>query len=221
MKPDNIYLFRHGFSEGNDDKNAYLSKPDYAIDLTPFGIKQSRELGARFANLQSYKIYCSPYFRARRTAEQFLIGGNLYYPYPIYEDPRLREQEWHRCRTEEERKYIELEREQHGSYFFKFPGGESGANVDVRISSFLNTLFRDFDSESYPRNALIFSHGAWSKIFLRRFFHLPFEFIQQVETLPNCGFYHLKLKNGKYIFPTDVGYSPESTYIPFKYEPII
>lgn len=100
-------------------------------------------------------------------------------------------------------------------------GGESGADVDLRVSSFLNTLFRDFESDKYPDNTLIFSHGAWIKIFLRRFFHLPFEFIQEVKTLPNCGFYHLALKDGKYVFPNDICHNPDASIVPFKYAPII
>lgn len=217
MKPDNIYLIRHGHSEGNQDKSIYFTKPDYALELTGLGIQQSRQLG-RLSSLDSFRIYCSPYFRARRTAEQFLIGAGKSLETKIYEDPRLREQEWARFTSLEEKERIEAERLKYGSYFYRFPGGESGADVDLRISSFLNTLYRDFAKEDYPRNSVIFSHGAWIKMFLRRFFHLKFEFIQEVKTLPNCGFYRLRLSGEKYLIPTTIGHSPETIDLPFIYE---
>jgi broad specificity phosphatase PhoE len=45
MKPIRIFIIRHGESEGNVDKNIYLKKPDYALNLTSTGIEQARGAG--------------------------------------------------------------------------------------------------------------------------------------------------------------------------------
>ena len=41
MKPENIFIVRHGESEGNVDKTIYERKPDYAITLTSTGKNQA------------------------------------------------------------------------------------------------------------------------------------------------------------------------------------
>lgn len=45
MKPKRIILLRHAESEGNIDKNIYKTKPDYALNITEKGIKQSKLAG--------------------------------------------------------------------------------------------------------------------------------------------------------------------------------
>ena len=34
MKPQNIFIIRHGQSQGNVDKNIYKTQPDYTLKLT-------------------------------------------------------------------------------------------------------------------------------------------------------------------------------------------
>lgn len=97
-----ITLIRHGESEGNVDKSIYRSKPDYALRLTQKGFEQAVNLGKEIRNLHDCEfigmepgIYCSPFWRARDTLQGLKLGlGKGFNPRYIYEDSRLREQEW-------------------------------------------------------------------------------------------------------------------------------
>jgi broad specificity phosphatase PhoE len=51
MKPQNIFLVRHGQSTGNVDKEIYKNTPDYALPLTPLGEKQADEVGKKIAGI--------------------------------------------------------------------------------------------------------------------------------------------------------------------------
>jgi broad specificity phosphatase PhoE len=64
MKPNRIILVRHGESEGNVDKNHYLTIPDYALNLTLDGIEQARQAGNEIKEIigsENLYVYLSPY----------------------------------------------------------------------------------------------------------------------------------------------------------------
>lgn len=71
------------------------------------------------------------------------------------------------------------------------PGGESGADVLDRISSFFVTLFRFFqesDDCGPDTTVVIVSHGLTSRLFLSRFFHWSVETFEETLNLPNAGY---------------------------------
>lgn len=71
------------------------------------------------------------------------------------------------------------------------PGGESGADVLDRISSFFVTLFRFFqesDDCGPDTTVIIVSHGLTSRLFLSRFFHWSVETFEETLNLPNAGY---------------------------------
>ena len=49
MKPNFIYLIRHGESEGNVDNSVYTHTPDWKINLTKKGEEQATEAGIKLA----------------------------------------------------------------------------------------------------------------------------------------------------------------------------
>lgn len=78
-----IYIIRHGESEGNADKTIRLTKPDNALRLTAKGRKQAyeaaqfmlryfkdkrKEEGEAFGKI---RIYSSPFDRGRETTHFF------------------------------------------------------------------------------------------------------------------------------------------------------
>lgn len=75
-----IYLIRHGESEGNIDKEIYRHKPDYALRLTQNGYKQAVNLGRNIGeNILEYSsepvyFYTSPFYRARDTFQGIITG---------------------------------------------------------------------------------------------------------------------------------------------------
>ena len=191
MKPDKIFLIRHGESEGNVDKTVYARKPDYSVNLTQKGERQAVEAGkiiwdGRAPQIQEnflseyphdFYFYTSPFFRTRQTLEG-IVSTWPEKSYSWREDPRLREQEWNgRLATATPEQYSEMERERdlYGKFYYRFDRGESCADVFDRASSFLDTMWRDFEKKEYPRNVGIVSHGIFIRVFLMRWFRMTVE----------------------------------------------
>jgi broad specificity phosphatase PhoE len=210
MKPQKIILVRHGESEGNVDKSVYLRLPDYAVSLTKKGISQARKAGKElkkitknpiFTSLSRVFFYVSPFKRTRQTFEEIAKSFERN-EYEYREDPRLIEQMWSgRPRKEtgfdEEQ---EKEREGYGSFYYRFDGGENIVDCFVRVSSFLDTLFRDFEKKDFPENVVIVAHGMLNRAFLMRWFHLTVEEFELLANPKNCEIIVLELDSfdGKY-----------------------
>src|SRR5215208_6099932 len=96
MKPKRIILIRHGQSEGNVDQSLFEFKPDYALNLTDEGIEQAKQAGMEINAVigqEALQVYVSPYYRTRQTFQyiQESLHSNVV---KVFEDPRLREQDW-------------------------------------------------------------------------------------------------------------------------------
>lgn len=221
MKPLNIILVRHGQSEGNVNKEIYGKKPDYALELTKFGKDQAKTAGDNIFGLvgcrDPIQFYVSPFWRTRQTYE--IIEKSLPANHnKFYEDPRLREQEWGHLKARYSPE-LEVERDTYGHFYYRFPDGESCADVFDRISDFLNTMHRDFEKVNYPRNVVIVTHGMTMRLFLMRWFHMSVEEFELLHNPPNCGMYILSLdnKSGKYdLFNEPEKY--EKRQHPYQYE---
>jgi broad specificity phosphatase PhoE len=184
MKPQRIILIRHGKSQGNADKSHYQSVPDYALNLTAEGIEQARQAGREIKNIvasESLYVYLSPYYRTRQTYEYIKesVAENVI---KAIEDPRIREQDWGHLRSPDVNAEIIKEREHFGTFYYRIPDGESGADVFDRVSTFLETLHRDFNKPDYPQNVLIVTHGMTLRLFLMRWFHWK---VEEFENLRN------------------------------------
>lgn len=211
MKPDSIFLIRHGESIGNVDKTTYHDTPDWKIPLTQKGIEQARQAGCdlgclmrelsrsrkyylsdfngkrKFAN-----IYTSPWYRARQTTAELIKGIGIPEE-DVKEDPRLREQEWGNYQEAHIQKKIKEERHKYGSFFYRMPNGESGANVYDRVTTFIDTLHRDFEDKNFPYYTVISTHGLTMKAFLTRWFHWSAEKFDSIDTPDNCAIIRMDL----------------------------
>ncbi len=188
MKPKRIILIRHGESVGNIDKSQYESTPDFALKLTPAGIDQAKQAGIKLKEIigeETVCAYLSPLFRTRETFHYLREALNRNISRSI-EDPRIREQDWGHLKNLESNKDINQERDNFSTFYYRIPDGESGADVYDRVSSFLDTLHRDFEKDNYPANALIVSHGLTSRLFLMRWFHWTVEEFENLRNPKNC-----------------------------------
>ena len=188
MKPNRIILIRHGESQGNIDLNQYITVPDYALNLTPKGVEQAKQAGDKIKEVigsESVHIYLSPYMRTRQTFQHLKpsIEKNII---KIIEDPRLREQDWGHFRHPEVNEEIVRARDNFGTFYYRIPDGESGADVYDRVSTFLETLHRDFNKSSYSQNTLIVTHGLTLRLFLMRWFHWTVEEFEKLRNPRNC-----------------------------------
>jgi broad specificity phosphatase PhoE len=188
MKPHRILLIRHGESEGNANKNHYLTIPDYALRLTQKGVEQAQQAGEEIRDIigaESIYIYVSPYFRTRQTLEHLRssIEENIV---KTIEDPRIREQDWGHLRHPDENEEIIRQRDGFSTFYYRIPDGESGADVFDRVSTFMETLYRDFNKKDYPQNTLIVTHGLTLRLFLMRWFHWTVEEFENLRNPRNC-----------------------------------
>ena len=188
MKPHRIILVRHGESEGNADKNHYRTIPDYALILTPNGVTQARQAGREIKEIigsENIHVYLSPYFRTRQTCQYIResIETNIV---KTTEDPRIRELDWGHLRHPDDNEEIIRARDSFSTFYYRIPDGESGADVYDRVSTFLETLHRDFNKKEYPQNTLIVTHGLTLRLFLMRWFHWTVEEFESLRNPHNC-----------------------------------
>jgi probable phosphoglycerate mutase len=158
--PERLWLVRHGQSQGNiardaaDQAGAHeidIEVRDVDVPLSDLGREQAMAAGRWFAALPSDErpeiVLSSPYVRARQTARIICEQGALVRgPARIIIDERLREREFgifDRLTTLGIRERFPDEaahRRRLGKFYHRPPGGESWADVNLRLRSMLNTI---------------------------------------------------------------------------------
>jgi len=158
--PEKIWIVRHGQSAGNVARDAAdaaglaaidLKIRDVDVPLSELGLQQADALGRWFAALPEAErpevVLASPYVRARQTAKAICEAGGVAETarQPVV-DERLREREfglWDRLTTAGVRAKYPDQAEQRailGKFYHRPPGGESWADVVLRLRSMLNTI---------------------------------------------------------------------------------
>lgn len=207
--PIDLVLVRHGESEGNvanrmsraGDHSAFtdefLSRHSSRFRLSDTGIKQARiagdyirkKIGPHFD-----RHYCSEYLRAMETA------GILDLPDAEWlVDFYLRERDWGEMdvMSQEDRRkgYYEeaLKRRKINNFFWTPPGGESIAQVCLRIDRILHTLHR----ECTDMRVIIVCHGdlMWGfRVRLERMTQARYKILDESKNpkdkLQNCQILH-------------------------------
>ena len=155
--PQRLWVVRHGESAGNVAREAAyaaglgrieIAERDVDVPLSRQGEQQSEALARWFAALPPGErpdvVLTSPYLRARRTAEIIQAGGGLPVdPADFVVDERLRDRELGvldlLTREGVANRYpVEAQRRQWwGKFYHRPPGGESWADVALRVRFFL------------------------------------------------------------------------------------
>ena len=158
--PARLWLVRHGQSQGNVARDAAheaglleigIDVRDVDVPLSELGHRQAEATGRWFADLPADDrpevILSSPYIRARQTAEAICAAGALAGgPARTIIDERLREREFgifDRLTTIGIRERYPDEaahRSSLGKFYHRPPGGESWADVILRLRSMMNTI---------------------------------------------------------------------------------
>lgn len=172
--PAALTLVRHGESLGNvANERAYASKAeqldlavnDPSVELSDLGVRQAQALGKRLGDLPSAEqptaVVVSTYVRAQQTADHVLATAGLEH-LTRATDERLRDREqglldrltWYGVR----RRYPEeAERRAYlGKFWYRPPGGESWADVALRIRHALRDIRIDHPDE----RVLVVSHDV-------------------------------------------------------------
>ncbi|MER8017243.1 histidine phosphatase family protein [Streptomyces griseoluteus] len=198
-RPRRIVLVRHGESVGNVDDSVYEREPDHALALTARGREQAEETGEHLREIfgdERVSVYVSPYRRTHETFDAFRLDPDLI---RVREEPRLREQDWGNWQERDDVKLQKAYRDAYGHFFFRFPQGESGADVYDRVGGFLESLFRSFEEPDHPPNVLLVTHGLAMRLFCMRWFHWT---VADFESLSNPGNAEVRMlvlgEDGKY-----------------------
>lgn len=184
--PRQIIMLRHGQSAANVDQTLYNRIPDYRIPLTELGVAQAKEAGEqvkRQLDGEKVRVYVSPYLRAYQTLEAMNLGDLVE---TTMEEPRLREQDWANFQNPAEIADQKELRNAYGHFFYRFREGESGSDVYDRVSSFMETLFRQWARPGYAPNALFVTHGLTMRLFCMRWFHWSVEYFESLNNPENA-----------------------------------
>ncbi|KAJ7298277.1 hypothetical protein O6H91_16G075300 [Diphasiastrum complanatum] len=211
-RPIRIILVRHGESEGNVDESKYCSTADSKILLTPEGIRQAEACGATIRKMiektaeRDWKVYfyASPYKRTLSTLRHLGRAFEKRRILGVREEPRIREQDFGNFQITEAMKIVKDTRERFGRFFYRFHEGESAADVFDRVTSFLESLWRDIDTDRLNRelgsstdlNLVIVSHGVTMRVFLMRWFKWTTEQFEFLNNFQNCEFRVMQLGSG-------------------------
>lgn len=102
----------------------------------------------------------------------------------VREDARLRGGDMGRYDHVEEMTYHLAQCEKYGPFFYRFPHGESGADVCDRITSFIGSFQRERLDLAPNTNVLLVTHDIVIRMFLKRWFHLNVETFHQMRSIP-------------------------------------
>lgn len=213
IMPQKVILLRHGQSMGNIDENYYSTTPDNAMPLTELGWKQAKTAGKHLkeqllGKAGNVHFIISPYVRTVETFHGIVSAwcdpdeefGHIvdrkarlkaWYSRLLElglswrEDPRIREQDFGNYQKPSVVNQCKKERAQFGAFYFRFPNGESGADVFDRISTFLDSLWRSFDIHK-SRHYVLITHGIAIRVLLTRYYRYTIDQFHLLANPKNC-----------------------------------
>src|SRR5688572_6618347 len=165
--PCTLWIVRHGQSAGNVARDAAeaaglpiidIAERDIDTPLSQLGRRQAGALGHWFGELppgeRPQVVLCSPYVRARQTAQLLLESAHIAADsVRLRVDERLREKEFgildRLTHFGIRQKYPELgeQRAHVGKFYFRPPGGESWCDVILRLRSLLEMVTREHGAQ--------------------------------------------------------------------------
>jgi broad specificity phosphatase PhoE len=139
-----IIFESHGTSIDNEK---HLASGWADIELSEVGIKQSKEMGRRYADVHFDAIFCSDLLRSYKGAE--IAFGEKF---PITKDTRLKE-----CNYGDLTQHptADVDAQKPKRIKEPFPNGESYEQTSERMKSFLQELEKNYDCKRVmivPRN---------------------------------------------------------------------
>lgn len=193
--PRRIILVRHAESEGNIDNFAYTYVPDPQVPLTLRGMQQAEQAGQKIKQAmdsdgQPYNLffYTSPYKRSRQTHDSVSSCFAADQLKGVQEEVQLREQDFGNFQDAEGKQKEKAERLRFGRFFYRFPNGESGADVYDRMTIFEDHMIRDINAGRFRDNTslVLLTHGLALRVFLMRWFHWTVDQFMNVYNPPNA-----------------------------------
>ena len=195
---ETILLVRHARSVANDDPSVYRTTPDHAISLShpsddPGALMAGRAVRALGLDPAEVTSWCSTYLRCQQTEQ--LVLGEAFGDRAAFIRRRmsflLREQEfgdWDSL-TEDEIALADPVRfarrkllsDALGRFYFRYPGGESRADVTQRLAVFIGKIHR-----TSHRHHIVFLHGVTQRAFRMSWMDRSVEWFEAEPNPPNA-----------------------------------
>ena len=215
--PRTLWIARHGQSAGNVARDAAeaaglplidIDFRDIDTPLSPLGMEQSQALGDWFGKLPASErpqvVLCSPYIRARDTAQLIMqsAGWESGRDVRLRVDERLREKEFgvldRLTRHGIVAKFPELneQRTHVGKFYFRPPGGESWCDVILRLRSLTEMVTREHGGE----RVLVVGHQVIVNCMRYLIENLDEAQILEIDKegdVPNCGITSYRLDDAQ------------------------
>ena len=202
----NIYLVRHGESEGNVDRSVHLHKADHALNLSEAGHAQAAAAGIALSSLlageeaAALRIWTSPYKRTRQTAKHIHSALSPKFPaVDVREHVNICEQQFGLfdgipdedlpLRFPNEHRHYALA-EAKGRFWARMPLGESRFDVAVRVHEAFGTFHRDAERHGV-KNIVVVCHGVTLRAFVMQWRHLSPEWFDAQPNPHNCDIYRI------------------------------
>jgi broad specificity phosphatase PhoE len=165
-----IILIRHGESQSNINKELYFEKDlyDHLIELSPKGVKQSKQCGKELSKIlgkDPYSVFVSSYLRALQTWDNIFLGLKTE-PNSITVDGRIREQEFKDFKSAEDWAEKRERVKKRGKLSYRYKNAESGNDVIDRVTGFYNQLRMDIFLGNTPDTIVIVCHEIVIRCFL-------------------------------------------------------
>ena len=217
-RPKRIILLRHGQTHGYshtcncqiDGVPVCSTKPEADRPLTDKGFEQAlhagNELKALLGN-ESTRFLVSPYRACKQTFDCVSV------PFDprrcnFREEPRARNQDlgpwWERMDAEEIVREKQRVRTVVGSFFYRWPGGESCADVYDLVSQLLESLHKEW-TRPHADNYVLVSHTVTCQVFLMKWFHWDVATFEKLDKFRTGQFVVLeRQENGRYKIANEV-----------------
>ncbi len=200
FSPKKIFVMRHAESLEDIDKTAYERIADEDMPLSDRGRTQVLEKLPFFiqeiGNCQHLQIFASPSHRVTETAETIASLTPPQLRRSIVVEPLIAKQNWGNV-TIHNRSSIEKERYLAGVLRYRFPGGESGAEVLHRTDLFTQKL-RAAASSKRRECFLIITHGFEFRVILKTMLGWSEEYFESLAHPRNCEVKRLVCTDGEF-----------------------
>lgn len=137
-----------------------------------------------------YKLffYYSPYLRSKQTFEGIVSAFEDEQIAGAQEEVQIREQDFGNFQDASAKEKEKAERLRFGRFFYRFPNGESGADVYDRITIFEDHMIRDINAGRFSNDTslVLVTHGLATRVFLMRWFHWTVDQFLKVYNPPNA-----------------------------------
>ncbi|CCF59540.1 hypothetical protein KAFR_0H01300 [Kazachstania africana CBS 2517] len=148
----------------------------------PYGKQKYAEWPMGTQSSGDYKNDISSFTVTQKAADK------TYVKYRIKDEPRIREQDFGNYQDINSMQDVLKKRASYGHFFFRFPQGESAADVYDRVASFQETMFRHFEerqSKKLRDVIVLVTHGIFLRVFLMKWFRWTYEEFESFTNVPN------------------------------------